>query len=404
MQAIALVVTGLLSDWLRVRKPFMIVGGLISAVGVALFAIQTTDKNTSYNHWIALILLISIGGAIAFAAWMASFTETVEKHNPAATATGLAVWAATLRVVVVAALIGLIFAIPAASILVDKGQKVQDAAAGHDASLTAAENAAVVQVVADPTIATKTQALATQYRAQLATAQKLKPATQAALAANPTDPATQAQAIADISGKSVDDVIKVITLATQYKDQLATLAVITPATQAALAANPNDPAAQQAAVGEIAAGLHVSVAEAIAKLTAVGQVPQADLVFLAANAPAVQQAGTDLTALGQVPPADLAYVAKYGPGLSDPKVVDQLQYLQANAGDVTKAANDSPIQWQHWWWVCFIGQILFLPFVWLMTGRWSPKKAKQDAEAHAELVNRELEAMTSGDAASRANV
>ena len=40
-QAIALIITGLLSDWLKVRKPFMVVGGLISAVGVALFAIAT---------------------------------------------------------------------------------------------------------------------------------------------------------------------------------------------------------------------------------------------------------------------------------------------------------------------------------------------------------------------------
>ncbi|MFG2725659.1 aldehyde dehydrogenase family protein [Streptomyces canus] len=68
-----------------------------------------------------IILLISIGGAIAFAAWMAAFTETVEKHNPAATATGLAVWGATLRTVVVVMLFGLIATIPSASILVDHG-------------------------------------------------------------------------------------------------------------------------------------------------------------------------------------------------------------------------------------------------------------------------------------------
>ena len=69
----------------------MVIGGLISAAGVALFALQTTKTDTTYNQWIPWILMISIGGAIAFAAWMAAFTETVEKHNPAATATGLAV-------------------------------------------------------------------------------------------------------------------------------------------------------------------------------------------------------------------------------------------------------------------------------------------------------------------------
>ena len=38
--------------------------------------------------------------AIAYAPWMASFTETVEKHNPALIATGLAVWGWIIRVVV----------------------------------------------------------------------------------------------------------------------------------------------------------------------------------------------------------------------------------------------------------------------------------------------------------------
>ena len=82
--------------------------------------------------------MISIGGAFAFATWMAAFTETVEKHNPAATATGLAVWGATLRFIVVVAFAGLIYAIPAASTLVDSGQKVQALAAGPDPDLNAA--------------------------------------------------------------------------------------------------------------------------------------------------------------------------------------------------------------------------------------------------------------------------
>ena len=81
----------LVSDWLKVRKPFMVIGGLISAAGVLWFALQTTHSGVRYEQWIPPILLISVGGAIAFAAWFAAFTETVEKHNPAATATGLSV-------------------------------------------------------------------------------------------------------------------------------------------------------------------------------------------------------------------------------------------------------------------------------------------------------------------------
>jgi hypothetical protein len=44
---------------------------------------------------------------IAYAAWMASFTETVEAHNPALTATGLAVWGWLLRLVVTASFVAL---------------------------------------------------------------------------------------------------------------------------------------------------------------------------------------------------------------------------------------------------------------------------------------------------------
>ena len=48
--AIALVVTGVLSDRLRVRKPFMIVGGLISIVGRVLFALAATEPDTELLH------------------------------------------------------------------------------------------------------------------------------------------------------------------------------------------------------------------------------------------------------------------------------------------------------------------------------------------------------------------
>jgi MFS family permease len=393
VQTVALIVTGLLSDWLKVRKPFMVVGGVISAIGVAMFALTTTDQNTTYDHFVVCILLISIGSAIAFASWMAAFTETVEKHNPAATATGLAVWGSTLRVIVVVALIGLIYAIPAAGTLVDKGQQVQTLAAGGDPKLDAAKNGVVKAVAADPTIVTKVQTAASQYAAQLATAQKLSPATQAALTANPNDPAAQAEALSELSGVAVTDVGKVIALGTQYKDQLATAATLDPATQTALVTNPKDTAAQAKAVGEIAAAMNLSAAAAAAKLQAFAAVPVADLLFLGANGPKVQDASTALTALAGVPADTLAMVAKYGPALQDPRVVYDLTYLGKEGPGVQKAAKDAPSQWQRWWWICFIGQIVFLPFIWVLSGRWSPAKAKQDAAEHAEAVSRELAEM-----------
>jgi MFS transporter, ACS family, D-galactonate transporter len=45
--------------------------------------------------------------------------------------------------------------------------------------------------------------------------------------------------------------------------------------------------------------------------------------------------------------------------------------------------------------VCVAGQLLlFLPFVFVMTGRWSPRRARQDEQKHEEMVQRELAALT----------
>jgi MFS family permease len=400
IQVIALILTGLASDWLKVRKPFMIVGALISAVGVALFALYTTkaphDFNAAKGHWITYILLISIGSAIAFAAWMAAFTETVEKHNPAGTATGLAVWGATIRTIVVVALIGLIYVIPAANPLVDKGAKVQAAAAGQDTSLSQSENAVVKAVAADPTIVTRIQGYAAQYKDQLATAAKLKPATQQALAANPNDPATQAEALAEVSGLSVADVTKTLTDAAAWTNQIATAKAIDTTTITTLFTDPTNAAAQATAVGEIMKAFNIPQAAAVARLQALAAIPGADLLALNTNGPKIQDAAAQLQALGAVPASALQLLGQYGPGLQDPKVVAQLQYLQANAPEVLKAAADSPKQWQTWWWICLGGQILFFPFIWLLTGRWSPKKAREDAKAHEEAVNRELASLAGG--------
>jgi MFS transporter, ACS family, D-galactonate transporter len=84
--AITLVVVGVLSDRFRVRKPFMIVGTAIGLVGSILFALAATNHQSYYTIAVYFILSAS-GGGMAYVAWMASFTETVEKHNPAATAT-----------------------------------------------------------------------------------------------------------------------------------------------------------------------------------------------------------------------------------------------------------------------------------------------------------------------------
>jgi MFS family permease len=97
--AVALIVAGVLSDKLRVRKPFMLVGG-IGAGLFMFFYLQLAGTHPSYGSLVFFTAGQSILVGFAYTTWMASFTETVEAHNPALTATGLAVWGWIIRVVV----------------------------------------------------------------------------------------------------------------------------------------------------------------------------------------------------------------------------------------------------------------------------------------------------------------
>ncbi len=97
--AVALLVAGVWSDALRVRKPFMLAGGLAAAALIWIF-LAHHYASPSFATMAVIGCSISVVLGFAYAAWMASFTETVEAHNPALTATGLAIWGWLLRLVV----------------------------------------------------------------------------------------------------------------------------------------------------------------------------------------------------------------------------------------------------------------------------------------------------------------
>jgi MFS family permease len=337
--AIALGVVGIASDALLVRKPFMIVGAALSLVGLGLFAATTTDPHTGYHTFAWYFVIIAFGTGMAYVTWMAAYTQTVEKHNPAATATGLAVWGWIIRIVVTASYAVLTAVVPATSTLVDQGPKVA-------------------------TIVAK-------YPAQVKVLQTVDPKTLATLKAQPTNQLAQAQAVSELSGLSVPDVARTAQLGARYSSQLATVAAIDPATQATLATQPTNRAAITKAVGEIAAKFGIPPTAALGRLQAVARVPRSDLVFLAANGPKVQAAAARLRSVSAVPPAQIAYLA-------------------ANGSKVAKAQKDNPGQWQTWWWVCFGAQALFIPFTLLLTGRWSPRRAREDEREHEAMVEREL--------------
>jgi MFS transporter, ACS family, D-galactonate transporter len=337
--ALALVVAGVVSDAFRVRKPFMVIGALISMVGVALFATAATHADTSYHTFALYFVIMSFGGGLAYVSWMSAFTETVEKHNPAATATGLAVWGWIIRIVVTGSFALLPAIVPATSTLVDKGPRV----------------ASIVKAHPD----------------QVKVLQTVDPATLAALKRNPQDAQATVKALSQLSGMSGADVAKVLALSGRYKQELATAAAIDPRTLATLSKDKTNKAAGAKAVGEIAKKFNIAPPQAIARLQALGKVPPAALAFLSSNGGKVKQAGARLQSVSKIPPGDLAY-------------------LSANGNKVSKAQKDNPHQWRTWWWICFFGQLFFLPFTLVLAGRWSPRRARQDEVEHERLVEREL--------------
>jgi MFS family permease len=256
--AVALIVVGVVSDRLRVRKPFMVIGAIGAIVMSILFLLRATQPHTGYYTFVLIISLLAVFMGVAYAPWMASFTETVEQRNPALIATGLAVFGWVLRVVVAVSVFLLPFVISTVTPLV-------------------------------------------QYGTQVAT------------------------------------------LSTRYGPEIATLRAVDPATLATLSAQPANQGAGAKAVGEIAAKFDLDAATATQRLVQASSVPKADLAF-----------------------------------------------LQAHGTEVEQASRSTPHQWQSWWWICIGGQVVFIPLIFVMSGRWSPKRARQDLAEHEQRVEAEL--------------
>jgi ACS family D-galactonate transporter-like MFS transporter len=345
--AIALVIAGAFSDRIRVRKPLMVVGGVISAAALAVFASKATDKTTSYYELATILSVIAAGSGIAYVAWMTAFTETVEKHNPAATATGLSLWGLIIRSVIAVVFLVLPSVVHSVGIVVDRGPRALS--------------------------------LQARYPTQLPALQKVDAETTAALAKNPHDAAALIGALTQVSGSPLADVLKAAPMLQQFPDELVTAKAISRTTQLLLLGDPTNAKTRATAVAEIAAGRKVSAAVAAADLVKLAAVPQEDLLYLSGPGRPVADAALALQAATAIPKADLAF-------------------LQTDGAKIQKAQRDVPGQWQEFFWIAFVGQLLFLPCAWIVTGRWSPSKARQDAEAHAAAGEAELAAIATGSA------
>jgi MFS family permease len=146
--AIAVIVFGIVSDKLRVRKPLMLVGGAAAAVMIILYLIQA-GKPTSYYHMATLLAALAFCLGVAYVPWMASFTETVEARNPALTATGLAIWGWIVRMVVFGSYLLLPVVVTTVTPLVNYGSQVSALVAKYPAAALPAPTLATLQT--DPT-------------------------------------------------------------------------------------------------------------------------------------------------------------------------------------------------------------------------------------------------------------
>jgi MFS family permease len=169
--AIGVIAIGLVADRFRVRKPFMLIGGIGGAVMVVVYLMQAGHHPGYYTLAIILAALAFCLG-VAYTPWMASFTETVEARNPALTATGLAIWGLIVRIVVCVSFLIIPVVIRSVTPLVDYGATAQTYSTEYASQLAFAQS--------HPAIV----ATATKYQAQIAAATKFAPEL-AVIQANP---------------------------------------------------------------------------------------------------------------------------------------------------------------------------------------------------------------------------
>ena len=132
--ALSMLVFGVLSDKLRVRKPLILAGALGSVVVDIAFLSKADSGSPTFSSIAILLALTGAWLGAAWVPWMAAFTETVEHRNPALSATGLAIWGWILRVTVASAVISIPLIVSAVTPLVDDGPSVLQAQAYFDKS------------------------------------------------------------------------------------------------------------------------------------------------------------------------------------------------------------------------------------------------------------------------------
>ena len=307
VEAVALVVIGVVSDRLLVRKPLMLIGGVGTVVMTYILMDRTGHPDTGYNTLIVLLSLLGFFISMTFAPWMAAFTESVEELNPAATAAGLAVWGLTIRSVVAVSFLVIPHAVGSVTPIVDFGSTVQ----GY---------------LQDPKVATAVQ----------------------------FGPTVQA----DLADPKVGPAVQVIQAHPAVFAQLGKFP-------------PNQVPADVLGQAVVALGGGAQALQALQTVGAASSDPVAGpkLQYVIAHGPAVQAA------------------------LADPAAKTKIDFVAAHGPEAQRAQANAPSEWQHWFWVCIAGELVFLPTAFVLFGRWSPRRARLDEVEHEKALREEMAAL-----------
>ena len=355
--AIGVILIGFISDRFRVRKPFMVIGGVVAAVMTIVY-LEQAGHHPSYYTLAIILALLAFGLGVAYTPWMASYTETVEARNPALTATGLAIWGWIIRIVVFVSYLLIPVVINTVTPLVNYGSTVAAYATTYSSQIAFATT--------HPTVVATAQSIPPNV---LATVQKIPPTV---LATAKTD-ATQ------------------LANAQKFAPELKVISA-NPTLFTKLAAYSNPAKIPPALLGQAikAAG---GGATGVAVLTTISQ-NKAAINGVIAVAPALQTVAPYATDLQTIAPysAQLNTIAPYSAQLTALSKVPPgvFPYLKAHAAAVTSAAARTAGQWKTWYWICFGGIVLFLLSIPLLKGRWRPRDARRDEAEHEALVDAEM--------------
>jgi MFS family permease len=358
---IAVILIGWISDKFRVRKPFMVLGGVLAAVMTVVY-LEQAGHHPGYYTLAWMLAVLSFGLGVAYTPWMASFTETVEARNPALIATGLAIWGWIIRIVVFVTYLCLPLVINTVTPLVDYGAQVQTYATQYASELAFATS--------HPQVVATAQSIPPNV---LATAGKIPPTVLATAKANATQLAN----------------------AQKFAPELAVISAH-PALFTKLATYPSASKIPPALLGQAIAAAGGG-AKGVAVLTTIAN-NKAAINGVIAAAPALKTVAPYASDLKTIAPysAQLTTIAPYSAQLTALSKVPPgvFAYLKAHAAAVQSAAARTASQWKTWYWICFGGIVVFLLSIPLLRGRWRTRDAKRDEEEHEAKVQEELAKLT----------